>query len=88
MRIVNYYRGIPTDSALVSLMAAPRDIGNEVISCFPPGAGRPKGDAPALSNQHEEQLKALRYVWSTPSSSARPGGAGRGKGAGEVTLTQ
>ncbi len=38
MRIIYYYRGIPADTALVNMtamMTALRELGHEVISCFP-----------------------------------------------------
>ena len=42
MRIIYYYRGVPADTALVNMtemIAALREVGHEVISCFPMQGG-------------------------------------------------
>ena len=63
MKIVGYYRGLPTDTALVSLMKALREVGNEVIPCFPLGAERPKGDAsPGLAERMRNRVPVT--VWN------------------------
>ena len=69
MKIVNYYRGLPTDTALVCLHSALRELGHDVTPCFPLGGGVAKGEAsPGVAERLRNRVPAALWnagqVWS------------------------